>query len=84
MKTDRKIREGLKKFMPDSTQIIVAQRISSIEHADIIVVLQNGRILAKGSHEELIKSCELYKNMAASQAKSRVQSEENIAEEGVE
>lgn len=84
MKTDRKIREGLKNFMPDSTQIIVAQRISSIEHADIIVVLQNGRILAKGSHEELIKSCELYKNMAASQAKSRVQSQENIAEEGVE
>ena len=84
MKTDRKIREGLKNFMPDSTQIIVAQRISSIEHADIIVVLQNGRILAQGSHEELIKSCELYKNMAASQAKSRVQSQGNIAEEGVE
>ena len=84
MKTDRKIREGLKNFMPDSTQIIVAQRISSIEHADIIVVLQNGRILAKGSHEELIKSCEFYKNMAESQAKSRVQSKENIAEEGVE
>ena len=84
MKTDYKIREGLKKFMPDSTQIIVAQRISSIEHADIIVVLQNGRILAQGSHNELINSCELYKNMAESQAKSRVQSEENIAEEGVE
>ncbi len=84
MKTDRKIREGLKKFMPDSTQIIVAQRISSIEHADIIVVLQNGRILAQGSHNDLINSCELYKNMAESQAKSRVQSEENIAEEGVE
>ena len=84
MKTDYKIREGLKKFMPDSTQIIVAQRISSIEHADIIVVLQNGRILAQGSHNDLINSCELYKNMAESQAKSRVQSEENIAEEGVE
>ena len=84
MKTDHKIREGLKKFMPDSTQIIVAQRISSIEHADIIVVLQNGRILAQGSHNDLINSCELYKNMAESQAKSRVQSEENIAEEGVE
>ncbi|EIK87368.1 ATP-binding protein of ABC transporter [Gardnerella vaginalis 6119V5] len=84
MKTDRKIREGLKNFMPDSTQIIVAQRISSIEHADIIVVLQNSRILAQGSHEELIKSCEVYKNMAASQAKSRVQSQGNIAEEGVE
>ncbi len=84
MKTDAKIREGLKKFMPDSTQIIVAQRISSIEHADIIVVLQNGCILAQGSHSDLINSCELYKNMAESQAKSRVQSEENIAEEGVE
>ncbi|RIY27722.1 ABC transporter, partial [Bifidobacteriaceae bacterium WP022] len=46
MKTDSKIRDGLKKFMPDSTQIIVAQRISSIEHADIIVVLKDGRVVA--------------------------------------
>ena len=84
MKTDRKIREGLKKFMPDSTQIIVAQRISSIEHADIIVVLQNGRMLSCGTHDELLKSCETYRNMAESQAKSSVQTQENIAEEGVE
>ena len=76
MKTDRKIRENLKKFMPDSTQIIVAQRVSSIEHADIIVVLQNGRILAQGSHNDLIKSCELYRNMAESQAKSNVTDDE--------
>ena len=62
--------------MPDSTQIIVAQRVSSIEHADIIVVLQNGRILAQGSHNDLIKSCELYRNMAESQAKSNVTDDE--------
>lgn len=74
MKTDSKIRDGLKKFMPDSTQIIVAQRISSIEHADIIVVLKDGRVVAKGSHDELFKSCEIYRNMAVSQEKSRITS----------
>lgn len=84
MKTDSKIREGLKKFMPDSTQIIVAQRVSSIEHADLIVVLDNGYAIAQGSHSELLASCEIYRNMAESQAKSRVQSKEIIAEEGVE
>lgn len=72
MKTDRKIRESLKQFMPDSTQVVVAQRISSIEHADIIIVLKNGRIVAQGSHDELMRSCEMYRNMAVSQAKSRV------------
>ena len=84
MKTDSKIREGLKKFMPDSTQIIVAQRVSSIEHADLIIVLDNGYAIAQGSHSELLASCEIYRNMAKSQAKSRVQSKEIIAEEGVE
>ena len=72
MKTDSKIRDGLKKFMPDSTQIIVAQRISSIEHADIIVVLKDGRVVANGSHDELFKSCEFYRNMAISQEKSSI------------
>ncbi|RFT35745.1 hypothetical protein CG402_00280, partial [Bifidobacteriaceae bacterium NR020] len=67
-----KIRDGLKKFMPDSTQIIVAQRISSIEHADIIVVLKDGRVVANGSHDELFKSCEFYRNMAISQEKSSI------------
>lgn len=74
MKTDSKIRDGLKKFMPDSTQIIVAQRISSIEHADIIVVLKDGRVVANGSHDELFKSCEIYRNMVVSQEKSRITS----------
>ena len=80
MKTDRKIREGLKKFMPDSTQIIVAQRVSSIEHADIIVVLKNGCVVAEGTHDELIKSCEIYRNMAISQEKSSVSKTENSTE----
>lgn len=84
VKTDAKIRENLRHFMPNSTQIIVAQRVSSIEHADIIFVLEDGNIIAHGSNANLIASCKMYRDMAESQAKSRVQSKENIAEEGAE
>ena len=86
VKTDAKIRENLRHFMPNSTQIIVAQRVSSIEHADIIFVLEDGNIIAHGSNANLIASCKMYRDMVESQAKSRVQSQENIAiaEEGAE
>ena len=86
VKTDAKIRENLRHFMPNSTQIIVAQRVSSIEHADVIFVLKDGHIIAHGSNANLIASCKMYRDMVESQAKSRVQSQENIAiaEEGAE
>ena len=67
VKTDAKIRENLRHFMPDSTQIIVAQRVSSCMHADLIVVLKDGRVVAKGKHSELMESCEIYRKMAISQ-----------------
>jgi len=67
--TDSKIRSALKTYIPETTKIIIAQRISSIEDADKIVVLDNGCISAVGTHEELIKSSEIYKDVYSIQMK---------------
>lgn len=68
-KTDAKLREALKKLCDrtGSTVLLVAQRISSIMHADQIVVLEEGRIVGKGTHKELMESCEVYQEIAYSQ-----------------
>lgn len=66
-KTDSLVREALGKETKDSTVIIVAQRISSIIHADKILVMENGRIVGEGTHRELLKTNEIYKEIAASQ-----------------
>jgi len=66
-KTDAAIRKELLKFKQDSITIVVAQRISSIMNADQILVLENGRIVGKGKHSELIKECEVYREIARSQ-----------------
>lgn len=55
--------------LPDTTKIIIAQRISSIEHADQIVVLDDGRIQDTGTHEELLARCAIYQDVWASQKK---------------
>ena len=65
--TDAKLRKALKEEVKDTTSVIVAQRIGTIMHADQILVLDNGECVGKGTHKELLKNCEVYKQIALSQ-----------------
>ena len=67
LKTDAALRKALKKKTGNSTVLIVAQRISTILHAEQIIVLDEGKVIGKGTHEELLKNCEVYKQIALSQ-----------------
>ncbi len=67
MKTDRKLREELKTKVSGKTNIIVAQRVGTIMDADQIIVLEEGKIVGKGKHDELLENCETYKQIAISQ-----------------
>lgn len=66
-KTDAKLRQELKKYTKDATNIIVAQRIGTIIHADKILVLEDGACVGFGTHQELMKNCKVYKEIALSQ-----------------
>ena len=66
-KTDKLIRNALKNDLPEMTKIVIAQRISSIEEADQIIILDNGQINGVGTHEELLKNNEIYKEVYVSQ-----------------
>ena len=66
-KTDAIIRKGFKEFIPETTKIIIAQRISSIQDSDMIIIMDNGRTNAVGTHEELLKNNEIYKEIYYSQ-----------------
>ncbi len=66
-RTDAKLREGLSKQLRDTTKIIVAQRISTIRHADKIIVLDRGEAVGMGTHEELMQNCTVYREIAMSQ-----------------
>lgn len=66
-KTDAKLREGLNEKLKETTKIIVAQRISTIRHADKIIVLDRGEAVGMGTHDELMKNCDVYKEIALSQ-----------------
>ncbi len=68
-KTDALIRMGLKKYIPETTKIIIAQRISSVEDADMIIVMDNGRISGVGAHSELLKTNEIYREVYEQQTK---------------
>lgn len=62
-KTDALIRNGFRSFIPETTKIIIAQRISSVQDADMIIVMDNGRISAAGTHDELMKTSEIYREV---------------------
>jgi ATP-binding cassette subfamily B protein len=66
-KTDAVLRQALKSETGDSTVLIVAQRISTILHAEQIIVLDEGQIVGRGTHKELLKTCEVYNQIASSQ-----------------
>lgn len=68
--TDALIRKAFREEIPSTTKIIIAQRISSVRDADLIVVMDNGTIAAQGNHEELLKTCEIYREVYFSQNKA--------------
>ena len=68
-KTDAKIREGLATYLPDTTKLIIAQRISSVQEADRIIVMEGGHIAQIGTHDELLKASEIYRETFTSQNK---------------
>lgn len=76
-KTDAKIRQGFKDYIPETTKIIIAQRVSSVESADMIIVLDGGEVSAVGTHDELMKSSSIYREVYEQQ----VSGGDNDAEE---
>ncbi len=69
-KTDALIRAGLKKYIPETTKIIIAQRIASVQDADKIIIMENGTVSAIGTHAELLKNNDIYKELYYSQNKT--------------
>ena len=74
-KTDAFIRSGFKSYIPSTTKIIIAQRISSVQDADLILVMENGKIADRGTHEELLKTSEIYREVYEQQTNGGDQNE---------
>ena len=68
-RTDAQIRAGFRSYIPETTKLIIAQRVSSVQDADMIVVLDNGRVADTGTHEELLARCDIYREVYESQTK---------------
>lgn len=68
-RTDALIRAGFRTYIPETTKIIIAQRVASVQDADLILVLDNGRIAASGTHEQLLQSSPIYQEIFAQQTK---------------
>ena len=75
MKTDALIRAGFKSYIPETTKIIIAQRVASVQDADLILVMDNGRIVSQGKHEDLLKSSEIYREIFEQQTSGGDQDE---------
>ena len=78
-RTDALIRQGFRKFIPETTKIIIAQRVASVQDADRIILMKNGEIEAMGNHEELMASNPTYREIYTSQ--NRVNSQEKAGAE---
>lgn len=76
-KTDALIRQGLRRYLPETTKIIIAQRVASVEDADLILVMENGRIAASGRHEELLQSSPIYREVYEQQTRGGDSHEED-------
>ncbi|MBQ8641468.1 MAG: ABC transporter ATP-binding protein [Clostridia bacterium] len=74
-KTDALIRAGFARYIPETTKIIIAQRIASVEHADKILVMDQGKVVSMGTHDELLKSSPIYREVYGQQTKGGTQSE---------
>ena len=70
-KTDKLIREAFHHEIPDTTKIIIAQRVASVEESDLILVMNAGRIIARGTHEELLQTCDEYREIYESQTQNK-------------
>ncbi len=68
-RTDARIRQGFRDFIPDTTKLIIAQRVASVQDADLIVVMDGGRIVASGTHEQLLSSSDIYRETYEQQTK---------------
>lgn len=74
--TDALIRDGFGRYIPETTKIIIAQRIASVQDADMIIVMENGSVSAAGTHEELLKSSEIYREVYEQQMRGGEQDEQ--------
>ena len=68
-RTDAMIRQAFAEEIPDTTKLIIAQRVASVQEADIIVILDNGAVVAAGNHEELLQTSQIYREVFESQKK---------------
>ena len=70
-RTDAMIRKAFREEIPGTTKLIIAQRISSIQDADLIIIMEGGKILESGTHEQLLENSEIYQNLYNTQQKGR-------------
>ncbi|MEE3404268.1 MAG: ABC transporter ATP-binding protein [Acutalibacteraceae bacterium] len=75
-KTDALIRKGFREFIPETTKLIIAQRIASVQDADMIIILDNGRIIASGNHAELLENSPIYREIYEEQTNGRAENEQ--------